>query len=137
MEAVHEAIRLHNTSKPMQEWLDLKVFFNLMETRRGSRAATASALSAWHEFAVGFLEYEEAKSLPPRQENDVVQFVALFNHGFSAQQYVGSVAWGCKVLYLQTVWKGEVLALALKGSKKATTRSLAGTLDLRVTLTEG
>ena len=52
IEAIRKVVKVVNVGKPIQEWLDLTVFFLLVETRKGSRVVTASAFSALDEFAI-------------------------------------------------------------------------------------
>ena len=86
IEAIREVVKVVNVGKPIQGWLGL-FFFVLVETRKGSRGATASAVAAWDEFAIGILGYELEKILPPRLGSHAVRFVAIFNNGCSVQQY--------------------------------------------------
>eukprot|EP00438_Fugacium_kawagutii_P006852 Skav210206 [mRNA] locus=scaffold3141:74491:87031:+ [translate_table: standard] len=88
-------------------------------SQQGSGPSVASGLKAWHHFAVSFLQYDAAETLPPRCPSDVLKFIALFSAAGTAKNYVGYVAWACKYRGLSLEWRTHEVNLALHGLKKA------------------
>ena len=87
-------------------------------SRQGSKASTASGLRAWHEFAVAVLGYPRESTLPPKSIADVLKFVSVFRCAGTAANYVGAVAWGCRLHDFSLCWHGPQFQMALVGLKK-------------------
>ena len=107
-----------------------------LETRRRSLGSAASALRAWHGFAVAMLGYEAARTLPPRSEQDVVRWVSTFRNFGTAANYVGFLRWAARALDLGLEWDGQRIGMTLKGGKKWALRNVGSEASARRLLTE-
>ena len=106
----------------------------LMGTNRRSLASVRSGIKVWHEFSTSGLGYPPEASLPPRNSNHAVMFVAIFKNGATAQNYIGYVSFGCKILQLDITWRDGTVSLAIRGSRKIGLRLASGTLQKKYVL---
>lgn len=88
-------------------------------SQQGSGPSVASGLKAWHTFAITFLNYMPAETLPPKSAQDVLKYIALFASAGTAKNYVGHITWACKFHALDLRWRTDEITLALQGLKKA------------------
>ena len=106
----------------------------LLENNRRSLKSVSSGIKTYHEFSTEVLGVPAEATLPPRSSSDMVLFISIFKCGATAANYVGYVAFACKVLQLSLSWRDEQVSLALKGSKKKTLRLGSSCLSQRFVL---
>jgi hypothetical protein len=85
---------------------------------QGSYASVASALRCWHRFATLFLGYPEASTLPPKEAEHVVKFLAIFRKAKTAENYIGAIKWAGIRTQLPITWRDATLAQGLAGAKR-------------------
>lgn len=105
-----------------------------LESVRASLPSVASGLRAWHGFAAVFLDYPVHQTLPPKSDEDVVEFVSFFKSSKTARNYISYVAWGCTFLGLSTEWRTKTVHMALDGSRKRELRIFGGAQRVEVLL---
>ena len=88
--------------KDVSAILQDKAMLIKMESSRKNLPSVASGLRAWHAFAVALKGYKEEASLPPVDEDHVVEFVSLFKSSKTARNYVSYVKWACVFFGLKT-----------------------------------
>ena len=126
--------RKRNLGDNVQDMLQLRAYFLTLETRRGSRQDTASAVNCWKQYSQAILDYPEDHELPPRRSQDVVNYISIFSNGATASNYVGALTWTCKALDLWCGWRTEAVAMTIKGLKKYGLQNFSGKLAKYMTL---
>eukprot|EP00930_Biecheleria_cincta_P003118 TRINITY_DN104055_c0_g1_i1.p1 TRINITY_DN104055_c0_g1~~TRINITY_DN104055_c0_g1_i1.p1 ORF type:complete len:613 (-),score=63.61 TRINITY_DN104055_c0_g1_i1:266-2104(-) len=106
------------------------------ESSRKRLLSIASGLRAWNAFEVSLKDYPEGASLPPRCDDDDVEFVSLFKSAKTASNYVGYIRWACVHMSLNTGWRSDGVQQALNGVKKRELRWVGGSKRIEVLLTE-
>ena len=64
------------------------------------------------------MKYPEGSTLPPRSEDHILQYVAIFNVAGTAQNYVRHVRWACSELGLDGGWYTDRVKQQVKGLAK-------------------
>jgi hypothetical protein len=102
---------------------------------QGSYASVASALRCWHRFATLFLGYSEDSTLPPREAEHVVKFLAVFRKAKTAENYIGAIKWACIRTKLPITWRDATVAQGLAGAKRRTITMIGEAAQQRFFLT--
>ncbi|CAK0804488.1 unnamed protein product [Prorocentrum cordatum] len=88
------------------------------ETNRRSLTSGASALRAWHVFAVSVLKYDSEDTLPPKCEDHVLLFLAIFQNAGTARNYLHFLHWACVEQGVDVSWHGPRAVQQVKGLAK-------------------
>ena len=107
-----------------------------IESSRKNLGSVASGLRAWHAFAVSLKGYPDEASLPPRCDEDVVEFISLFKSSKTAKNYISYVKWACIFFSIPTTWRSDAVQQALNGVTRRELRLVGGSKRIEVLMTE-
>jgi len=133
-ETLKRVRELKRRGKQIEELLFTRADQCALATRSGSMASVNSALKCWISFAQQVLDYPDGQEVPPKQETDVVQYLAIFRNSGTAANYLGILKWYCLSKSLDVSWATPRLRMQLKGLKKLSLRSMAGKLITELAL---